>query len=104
LLEDFLKKHPYNPASKYHPVLTATESYEPMTNYMDVSRGQPKPEGYQPLTTSLITFLSPSPLSTGFVLWHHLHRHPAAGLHRHLRHRLLQPVGALYLLQKRGLQ
>ncbi|XP_072194194.1 pepsin A [Excalfactoria chinensis] len=37
LLEDFLKKHPYNPASKYNPVLTATESYEPMTNYMDAS-------------------------------------------------------------------
>ncbi|XP_042688199.1 pepsin A-5 [Centrocercus urophasianus] len=37
LLEDFLKKHPYNPASKYNHVFTATESYEPMTNYMDAS-------------------------------------------------------------------
>ncbi|XP_065611854.1 pepsin A [Cyrtonyx montezumae] len=37
LLEDFLKKHPYNPASKYNPVLSASASSEPMENYMDTS-------------------------------------------------------------------
>ncbi|OXB71181.1 UNVERIFIED_CONTAM: hypothetical protein H355_011180 [Colinus virginianus] len=37
LLEEFLKKHPYNPASKYNPVLSASVSSEPMENYMDTS-------------------------------------------------------------------
>ena len=41
LLEDFLKQHPRNPASKYFPkeaaTLAATEGLE---NYKDVSAGQ----------------------------------------------------------------
>ncbi|XP_025043390.2 pepsin A-like [Pelodiscus sinensis] len=35
LLEDFLKKHPYNPASKYFPSLGDQFATEPLTNYMD---------------------------------------------------------------------
>ncbi|CAM5119701.1 unnamed protein product [Eretmochelys imbricata] len=35
LLEDFLKKHPYNPASKYFPGLANKFASEPLTNYMD---------------------------------------------------------------------
>lgn len=37
LLEDFLKKHPYNIGSKYFPRLQNTFASEPMQNYMDVS-------------------------------------------------------------------
>uniref|UniRef100_A0A8C3FVE7 pepsin A n=1 Tax=Chrysemys picta bellii TaxID=8478 RepID=A0A8C3FVE7_CHRPI len=36
LLEDFLKKHPYNLASKYFPSLSSEFASEPLTNYMDV--------------------------------------------------------------------
>uniref|UniRef100_A0A8C3SWU8 pepsin A n=1 Tax=Chelydra serpentina TaxID=8475 RepID=A0A8C3SWU8_CHESE len=36
LLEDFLKKHPYNVASKYFPSLANDYASEPLTNYMDV--------------------------------------------------------------------
>nr|XP_006110349.2 pepsin A-like [Pelodiscus sinensis] len=36
LLEDFLKKHPYNPASKYFPSFGDQFATEPLTNYMDV--------------------------------------------------------------------
>ncbi|XP_039393856.1 pepsin A-like isoform X2 [Mauremys reevesii] len=36
LLEDFLKKHPRNPASKYFPSLANEAASEPLTNYMDV--------------------------------------------------------------------
>ncbi|XP_077675976.1 pepsin A-like [Eretmochelys imbricata] len=36
LLEDFLKKHPYNPASKYFPSLANKFASEPLTNYMDI--------------------------------------------------------------------
>uniref|UniRef100_K7FZL1 pepsin A n=1 Tax=Pelodiscus sinensis TaxID=13735 RepID=K7FZL1_PELSI len=36
LLEDFLKKHPYNPASKYFPSLGDQFATEPLTNYMDI--------------------------------------------------------------------
>ncbi|KAM7165027.1 pepsin A-like [Macrochelys suwanniensis] len=36
LLEDFLKKHPYNVASKYFPSLANDFASEPLTNYMDV--------------------------------------------------------------------
>ncbi|CAM5119646.1 unnamed protein product [Eretmochelys imbricata] len=36
LLEDFLKKHPYNPASKYFPSLANEDASEPQTNYMDI--------------------------------------------------------------------
>ncbi|CAM5149358.1 unnamed protein product, partial [Natator depressus] len=35
LLEDFLKKHPYNPASKYFPSMANEDASEPLTNYMD---------------------------------------------------------------------
>ncbi|XP_077675975.1 pepsin A-like [Eretmochelys imbricata] len=35
LLEDFLKKHAYNPASKYFPSLANKFASEPLTNYMD---------------------------------------------------------------------
>uniref|UniRef100_A0A8C4W3A9 pepsin A n=1 Tax=Gopherus evgoodei TaxID=1825980 RepID=A0A8C4W3A9_9SAUR len=37
LLEDFLKKNPYNPASKYFPRLANDAASETLTNYMDVS-------------------------------------------------------------------
>uniref|UniRef100_A0A8C3SWW6 pepsin A n=1 Tax=Chelydra serpentina TaxID=8475 RepID=A0A8C3SWW6_CHESE len=37
LLEEFLKKHPYNLASKYFPSLANDYASEPLTNYMDVS-------------------------------------------------------------------
>uniref|UniRef100_A0A452HSM2 pepsin A n=1 Tax=Gopherus agassizii TaxID=38772 RepID=A0A452HSM2_9SAUR len=37
LLEDFLKKNPYNLASKYFPSLANDAASEPLTNYMDVS-------------------------------------------------------------------
>ncbi|XP_044870339.1 pepsin A-like [Mauremys mutica] len=36
LLEDFLKKHPCNPAYKYFPSLANEAASEPLTNYMDV--------------------------------------------------------------------
>uniref|UniRef100_A0A8C0H7U4 pepsin A n=1 Tax=Chelonoidis abingdonii TaxID=106734 RepID=A0A8C0H7U4_CHEAB len=36
LLEDFLKKRPYNLASKYFPSLANQAASEPLTNYMDV--------------------------------------------------------------------
>uniref|UniRef100_A0A8C3T0F4 pepsin A n=1 Tax=Chelydra serpentina TaxID=8475 RepID=A0A8C3T0F4_CHESE len=36
LLEDFLRKHPYNVASKYFPNLGNDYASEPLTNYMDV--------------------------------------------------------------------
>uniref|UniRef100_A0A452HNX4 pepsin A n=1 Tax=Gopherus agassizii TaxID=38772 RepID=A0A452HNX4_9SAUR len=36
LLEDFLKKNPYNPASKYFPNLANDAASEPLTNYMDM--------------------------------------------------------------------
>uniref|UniRef100_A0A8C3FV82 pepsin A n=1 Tax=Chrysemys picta bellii TaxID=8478 RepID=A0A8C3FV82_CHRPI len=36
LLEDFLKKHPYNLASKHFPSLANKAASEPLTNYMDV--------------------------------------------------------------------
>ncbi|XP_030418498.1 pepsin A-like [Gopherus evgoodei] len=36
LLEDFLKKNPYNPASKYFPRLANDAASETLTNYMDV--------------------------------------------------------------------
>ncbi|CAM2095219.1 unnamed protein product, partial [Caretta caretta] len=36
LLEDFLKKHPYNLASKYFPSLANKFASEPLTNYMDI--------------------------------------------------------------------
>ncbi|TFK02303.1 transcriptional enhancer factor TEF-3 [Platysternon megacephalum] len=36
LLEDFLKKHPYNLVSKYFPSLANEAASEPLTNYMDV--------------------------------------------------------------------
>ncbi|XP_074854091.1 pepsin A-like [Carettochelys insculpta] len=36
LLEDFLKKHPYNLASKYFPGLASRFATEPLTNYMDI--------------------------------------------------------------------
>uniref|UniRef100_A0A8C3T1I1 pepsin A n=1 Tax=Chelydra serpentina TaxID=8475 RepID=A0A8C3T1I1_CHESE len=36
LLEDFLKKHPYNLASKYFPSLANDYASEPLTNYMDI--------------------------------------------------------------------
>ncbi|KAM3850939.1 pepsin A-like [Vipera latastei] len=36
LLEDFLKKHPYNIGSKYFPRLQNTFASEPMQNYMDL--------------------------------------------------------------------
>ncbi|XP_074812754.1 pepsin A-2/A-3-like [Natator depressus] len=36
LLEDFLKKHPYNPASKYFPSMANEDASEPLTNYMDI--------------------------------------------------------------------
>uniref|UniRef100_A0A674JNS4 pepsin A n=1 Tax=Terrapene triunguis TaxID=2587831 RepID=A0A674JNS4_9SAUR len=36
LLEDFLKKHPYNLASKYFPSLSNEFASEPLTNYMDM--------------------------------------------------------------------
>ncbi|XP_043372756.1 pepsin A-like, partial [Dermochelys coriacea] len=36
LLEDFLKKHPYNPASKYFPSLANKFASEPLANYMDI--------------------------------------------------------------------
>ncbi|XP_069483833.1 pepsin A-like [Ambystoma mexicanum] len=35
LLQDFLKSHPYNPASKYYPSL-AQEAGQPLQNYMDI--------------------------------------------------------------------
>nr|AAB35842.1 pepsinogen A [turtles, Peptide, 361 aa] [Testudines] len=35
LLEDFNKKHPYNPASRYFPSLGDEFATEPLTNYMD---------------------------------------------------------------------
>ncbi|NXK49537.1 PEPA protein, partial [Chauna torquata] len=35
LLEQYLKQHPYNPASKYFPVLTGTASSELLENYMN---------------------------------------------------------------------
>ncbi|KAM9325265.1 pepsin A-like [Gastrophryne carolinensis] len=35
LLGDYLKRHPYNPATKYFPSL-AQESSEPLQNYMDI--------------------------------------------------------------------
>ncbi|CAM5149350.1 unnamed protein product [Natator depressus] len=38
LLEDFLKKHPYNLASKYFPSLTNEDASEPLTNCMDMNR------------------------------------------------------------------
>ncbi|CAI9551044.1 unnamed protein product, partial [Staurois parvus] len=37
LLGDYLKKHHYNPATKYFPSL-AQASGEPLQNYMDVSK------------------------------------------------------------------
>ncbi|CAM5119746.1 unnamed protein product [Eretmochelys imbricata] len=37
LLENFLKKHPYNLASKYFPSLANEDASEPQTNYMDMS-------------------------------------------------------------------
>uniref|UniRef100_A0A8C0GWG5 Aspartic peptidase N-terminal domain-containing protein n=1 Tax=Chelonoidis abingdonii TaxID=106734 RepID=A0A8C0GWG5_CHEAB len=37
LLEDFLKKNPYNPASKYIPRLANEAATESLTNYMDPS-------------------------------------------------------------------
>uniref|UniRef100_A0A8C3FYJ3 pepsin A n=1 Tax=Chrysemys picta bellii TaxID=8478 RepID=A0A8C3FYJ3_CHRPI len=36
LLEDFLRKYPYNVASKYFPSLANEASSEPLTNYMDI--------------------------------------------------------------------
>uniref|UniRef100_A0A8C3SX59 pepsin A n=1 Tax=Chelydra serpentina TaxID=8475 RepID=A0A8C3SX59_CHESE len=36
LLEEFLKKHPYNLASKYFPSLANDYASEPLTNYMDI--------------------------------------------------------------------
>uniref|UniRef100_A0A452HSM7 pepsin A n=1 Tax=Gopherus agassizii TaxID=38772 RepID=A0A452HSM7_9SAUR len=36
LLEDFLKKNPYNLASKYFPSLANDAASEPLTNYMDI--------------------------------------------------------------------
>ncbi|XP_065260141.1 pepsin A-2/A-3-like [Emys orbicularis] len=36
LLEDFLRKHPYNVASKYFPSLSNEDASEPLTNYMDI--------------------------------------------------------------------
>uniref|UniRef100_A0A8C0H7V6 Peptidase A1 domain-containing protein n=1 Tax=Chelonoidis abingdonii TaxID=106734 RepID=A0A8C0H7V6_CHEAB len=38
LLEDFLKKHPYNLASKYFPSVANEAASEPLTNYMDIER------------------------------------------------------------------
>ncbi|KAM4703783.1 pepsin A-like [Rhinophrynus dorsalis] len=35
VLGDYLKKHPYNPATKYFPIL-AQSSAEPLQNYMDI--------------------------------------------------------------------
>ncbi|CAM4565650.1 unnamed protein product, partial [Lepidochelys olivacea] len=37
LLENFLKKHPCNLASKYFPSLANEDASEPQTNYMDMS-------------------------------------------------------------------
>lgn len=40
LLKDFLKKHSFNPASKYFPNEDATLiAAQPLENYMDVSTG-----------------------------------------------------------------
>uniref|UniRef100_A0A8D0HX35 pepsin A n=1 Tax=Sphenodon punctatus TaxID=8508 RepID=A0A8D0HX35_SPHPU len=36
LLEDFLKKHPYNLGSKYFPTLANEDASEPLENYMDI--------------------------------------------------------------------
>ncbi|XP_074854092.1 pepsin A-like [Carettochelys insculpta] len=36
LLEDFLKKNPYNLASKYFPGMASQNATEPLSNYMDV--------------------------------------------------------------------
>ncbi|CAM5119789.1 unnamed protein product [Eretmochelys imbricata] len=37
LLENFLKKHPCNLASKYFPSLASEDASEPLTNYMDMT-------------------------------------------------------------------
>ena len=113
LLEHFLKQHPHNQASKYFPVLAGTTSSEPLQNYMNVSVAPAWPPwGCRPLTVPFAPIPSPLPLLspcltlptlTERVLRHHLHRHAGPGVHCHLRHRLLQPVGALGVLLQPGL-
>lgn len=112
LLEPFLKQHPHNQASKYFPVLAGTTSSEPLQNYMNVSVAPAwSPWGCGPLTVPHAPIPSPFPLLspcltlptlTERVLRHHLHWHASPGVHCHLRHRLLQPVGAVCALSPAG--